>query len=61
MTPEQVREQMARLEGFSQGIKNGMELLGNWVITTLQAEQTKQTPPPIIVEQGDSNGPNANR
>lgn len=45
MTPEQIKEQVFRMEGFADGIKQGSVIFAKWVVEELQREAQKKGDP----------------
>lgn len=43
MTPQDIKEQVIRMEGFSEGLKNGTNIFAQWLMQQMEKEQTKQT------------------
>jgi len=42
MTPQEIKEQLLRMEGFADGIKNGAQMMAHWILTKfMEAEKAK--------------------
>lgn len=59
MSPEEIREQIVRIEGFSDGIKSGANLFAKWLADKLNAEAKSGIDPnqgrtPPDVKAGDN-------